>query len=103
MINRTVSETLRDRRQALGMSQTDLAQTLGISVWCLNRVEHGKRSFDTSWLPRLPTPIAKRIAYLLGYQMNQEKQRLFEFRRPGHYRPFIRLRPPGWPYPPLRA
>src|SRR5580704_5596420 len=99
MINRAVSETLRDRRQALGISQTELAQTLSISVWCLNRAEHAKRSFEASWLPRLPTPIAKRVAYLLGYQMSQEKERLFEFRRTGRYRRFIRLRPPGWPHP----
>jgi transcriptional regulator with XRE-family HTH domain len=103
IMNRAVSETLRDRRQALGMSQTKLAQMLGISVWCLNRVEHGKRSFDASWLPRLPMPMAKRVAYLLGYQMNQEKERLFEFRQTGRYRPLVRLRPPGWPYPPLRG
>jgi transcriptional regulator with XRE-family HTH domain len=101
MINRTVCETLRDRRLALGISQTELARTLGISVWSLNRIEHGKRSFDASLLPRLPTPIAKRVAYLLGYEMSQEKKRLFEFRRTGRYRPFIRRRPPGWPFPPL--
>ena len=78
MINRTVCETLRDRRLALGISQTELARTLGISVWSLNRIENGKRSFDaSSLLPRLPTPIADCVAYLLIYEMEAREEATF--------------------------
>src|SRR5208282_744019 len=99
MINRAVSETLRDRRLALGISQTELAQMLGISVWCLKRVEHGERRFDECWLPRLPSLIANPIIYLMNYQASQEIERRAAFQT-GRYRRFIRLRPPGWSFPP---
>ena len=53
---------LREHRIAAGVTQSDLARTMQISIWTLNRVEHGKRSFDDGWLDRLPSPIRERVA-----------------------------------------
>lgn len=53
---------LRRARQAAGVLQTDLAKTLGISVWTLNRVEHGSRRFDPEWVSRMPASIRRPVA-----------------------------------------
>jgi ribosome-binding protein aMBF1 (putative translation factor) len=47
------------------MSQSDLAQMLEISIWCLNRVEHNKRAFDTDWMALMPLPIRMVVKEML--------------------------------------
>lgn len=49
-----IGGVIRGARMMSGISQADLAIHLGISVWCLNRVEHGKRAFNTDWLLKMP-------------------------------------------------
>jgi ribosome-binding protein aMBF1 (putative translation factor) len=40
------------------MSQGDLARMINVSISCLNRVEHGKRGFETDWATLLPEPLS---------------------------------------------
>lgn len=52
-----IGRALREARLAQGIAQGDLADMIGVSIWILNKVEHGVRRFDTDWLPDLPRPI----------------------------------------------
>ena len=100
MVNQIVAKTLRDRRLALGLRQHELARLLRISVFALNRIEAGTRSFEASLLPRLPSSIAQPVIDLLEYEILQTQLRLTEFRRTGCWNKFIRRRPPGLPFSP---
>lgn len=64
-----VAAVLRRSREAAGLLQVELARILGISVWTLNRVEHGTRRFDSDWLPMMPPAIREPVAQVLirGY------------------------------------
>jgi hypothetical protein len=44
------------------LSQEEVADMLGVSVWTYNRLEKGHRSFDTGWLPYMPQPFREPIA-----------------------------------------
>ena len=57
---------LRSAREAAGITQTDLAGMLGISIWALNRLEHANRRFEEEWLPRMPPAIREPVAVALA-------------------------------------
>lgn len=57
-----VGSVLRAARAAARVSQGDLATLLGIPVWTLSKVEHGRRSFEAKWLDLLPEPIREQVA-----------------------------------------
>ena len=40
----TFGETVVNRRRELGLSQTDLAKALDVTVGCINKIEHGSIS-----------------------------------------------------------
>jgi DNA-binding XRE family transcriptional regulator len=67
-----VGATLRRARIDAGIQQQDLAEALGISVWTLNRLEHGCRSFDPEWLELLPPLIARPVVGLLSAHARQQ-------------------------------
>lgn len=74
---------IRDERKRIGMEQQELASELGISVFCLNRVEHGRRSFDDAWVAKLPPAMRKTIADEIaeGYMDRAERIRSTVMRR----------------------
>ena len=53
----SIGDVLRQARLASKISQGSLAKRLGISIWSLNRVEHGKGKFDTDWMECMPPSI----------------------------------------------
>lgn len=60
-----IGTILRQARLAVGIEQRNLAKELGISVFALNRVEHGKRAFDDSWVDNLPSGIRRPVVEAL--------------------------------------
>lgn len=67
---------LRSARLAAGMTQTDLAETLGISVWVLNRLEHARRQFEESWLARMPEAIREPVAAAIARHYSDRAARI---------------------------
>lgn len=57
-----IGQALREARQAAGWRQGALARQIGVSIWTLNRVEHGARRFDLGWLVMLPAAIRGPVA-----------------------------------------
>lgn len=68
--NTTVGKAIGAARVGAGMSQTDLADILGISIWSLSRVEHGNRAFDTEWLAVMPASLSGPIREVLTREIN---------------------------------
>jgi DNA-binding XRE family transcriptional regulator len=65
----SIGSVLRRARLGLRMGQGDLADLLGVTAPCLNRVEHGSRSFDTEWVALLPSPIAEAVKDALAREV----------------------------------
>jgi ribosome-binding protein aMBF1 (putative translation factor) len=64
-----IGGVLREARLAAGVSQGDLAEMLGLSIWCLNRVEHDKRGFDTEWVTRMPATLRAAVRDALAREV----------------------------------
>ena len=69
----SVGGALREARLRSGVTQEQLAGMLRISPWTLNRVEHGKRGFDTAWMALMPLPLSTAVKEALA----QEVERTF--------------------------
>ncbi len=76
----TIGRTIRDARKAEGMSQTLLAQKMGISLWTLCRVENGSRTFDRLWLDKMPPGVRSPVARALEVEYQRELDSLREGR-----------------------
>lgn len=66
----SVGEALRRARLDAGIGQRVLADAIGISTSCLNRVEHGNRAFDTDWVARLPPELASDVRDALSREVD---------------------------------
>ena len=53
----SLGPAVRESREALGLSLTDMAAMIGISYNSLYRLECNQRAFDTAWMPLLPKPV----------------------------------------------
>jgi transcriptional regulator with XRE-family HTH domain len=73
----SIGGVLRQARLDLGLAQGDLAERLGVSITILNRVEHGKRRFDTDWMENMPPSLRSAVKGALS----REVQALSVFRR----------------------
>lgn len=63
---KTIGAAARDRRQALGFTQEEVAFDSGMSVAMLCAVERGKRSVSTGSLERLAQALGTHPAVLCG-------------------------------------
>jgi hypothetical protein len=61
----TVGPALRKARIEANLTQTDVAESLGISLWTYNRLENGRRTFEQKWVRLLPPEIRPPIVQLL--------------------------------------
>ncbi len=52
-----ITDALRDARRKAGLTQRDLAETLGLSPQFMNDVELGRRELPERHYPALPGPI----------------------------------------------
>ena len=56
---------LREARFIQDMTQQEVADAIGVSLWTYNRLENGRRHFDQRWVERLPNglrqPIVKHL------------------------------------------
>ncbi|MBO0737577.1 MAG: helix-turn-helix transcriptional regulator [Alphaproteobacteria bacterium] len=52
--NQILGRKLCKAREDAGYTQQRIADLLGVTLWCWNRVENGKRNFDPAWLGKLP-------------------------------------------------
>ena len=68
----TIGAVLRKARIDNNLGQQELARIMGISVWTLNRFEHGKRQFDIDWLARIPVKVRAPIAKYLSMQTQRQ-------------------------------
>jgi hypothetical protein len=56
-----IGRMLRDARFAENMTQQEVADALGVSLWTYNRLENGRRHFDEAWIERLPVGLRQPI------------------------------------------
>lgn len=70
----SIGKVLRETRRELGMSQSDVAALLGVSLWSYHRVEHGTRSFDPAWVRLLPATMCIRIADTVASDLEAQAQ-----------------------------
>lgn len=52
-LDETVAERIRDRRNALGMTQAELADAMGTSQPYICDIEHGRKSPSVSTIERI--------------------------------------------------
>lgn len=69
--NREIGAVIRKARLEIGMEQVELAQQLGVSPFCLNRLEAGNRSFDDKWLYKLPETIQAAVVEFLRTEFDR--------------------------------
>jgi DNA-binding XRE family transcriptional regulator len=67
----TVGPTLRKAREAAGLTQTEVADALGITLWTYNRLENGKRTFESGWISHLPPSMRRPVVRLLVHRAQQ--------------------------------
>lgn len=72
-----IGRVIREARLAAGISQTRLADDMGIPSWTLNRLEMGHRTFDQRWLPLLPAAIRGPVVRALEdeYRLRLDRMR----------------------------
>jgi len=61
-----IGDAIRKARTNAELTQQEMADNLGISLWTYNRLENGKRTFDTEWLAKLPYGMRPTIAAVLS-------------------------------------
>ena len=78
-----VGKDLRGARLRAGLTQRELARIVGISSFCLNRVEAGTTAFRDEWIDRLPTAVrVPVIEALVGHHASEARRlRLLVFQR----------------------
>ena len=62
----TVAERIRKRRIAIGMSQTDLAEAMGISQPYICDIERGRRSLTVATIERIATALGVTPKFFFG-------------------------------------
>jgi DNA-binding XRE family transcriptional regulator len=67
----TIGPTLRKAREDAKLTQIEVATALGISLWTYNRLENGRRTFESSWVPLLPDSVRKPVVQLLTIRAQQ--------------------------------
>lgn len=65
----SVAAVLRRVRLDLGISQSDLANRIGISASALNKVEHNKAGLDTDWIVYMPLEISLAVKDALAQEV----------------------------------
>jgi hypothetical protein len=63
------------------LTQTEVADSLGISLWTYNRLENSKRTFDTYWIGKLPARMRQPIVRYLTQESEQHLTFLRKFER----------------------
>ena len=66
MDNETISERIKYKRKKMGMTQQDLANAVNVSLMTVVRWENGKRTPNTSIMPKLAKTLGTSIEYLMG-------------------------------------
>src|SRR3546814_19735297 len=66
MVAAHIGLKIRERRKEIGLSQTELAGRIGISVSYLNLIEHNKRSIGGRLLRQVPEELEVRLEVLNG-------------------------------------
>jgi DNA-binding XRE family transcriptional regulator len=67
----TIGPTLRKARIDANLNQIDIAEALGISLWTYNRLENGKRTFESHWVSLLPEKVRRPVVQLLTQRAQQ--------------------------------
>ncbi len=76
---KAIGERIKEKRDSLGISQTDLAEGLGITVPYLERVEKGTKSMSIETLMAISEKLGTTTDYILrGRDVNQSEQTLDE-------------------------
>jgi len=65
-IDRQVGELIRDRRKELGLSQTALAEALGVTFQQVQKYENGSNRISASRLVAISEALSLPVAVLLG-------------------------------------
>lgn len=68
----TISQALREGRQALGLQQQELAERLGVSTSYLCDVERGRRSLPIKYVEKLPDGMRRYVAEAMIAERQQE-------------------------------
>ena len=63
-----MTERIREQRKGHGISQTELANRLGVSLRTISRWELGERSPKASILPQLASALHTTVGYLMGIE-----------------------------------
>jgi len=72
MINTNIGLILRNTRLDHEMTQQEVADWLGVSLWTYNRLENGKRHFDKEWIKDLPPKLRFPVVQYLQNACNDE-------------------------------
>jgi DNA-binding XRE family transcriptional regulator len=72
MINTNIGFILRNARLDHEMTQQEVADWLGVSLWTYNRLENGKRHFDKEWIKDLPPKLRFPVVQYLQNACNDE-------------------------------
>jgi DNA-binding XRE family transcriptional regulator len=77
-----IGSVLRQARINADMTQTQVANQIGVSLWTYNRVENGRRTFDEAWLQHLPQNIRQPLVDLMTEHTEQQLTFLRGLSRP---------------------
>ena len=72
----TIGETLRQARKAVGLTQKQIADMLGVSRQFANDLERDRRAFAEKYLPDLPPAVRGPVAEALMNQHHEAISRL---------------------------
>ena len=76
---KAIGERIKEKRDSLGISQTDLVEGLGITVPYLERVEKGTKSMSIETLMAISEKLGVTTDYILrGSDANQSEKMLDE-------------------------
>ena len=70
---KTVGERIKDRRNELGMTQTDLANKLGVTKTSVCHVETTEKNLTVSTIRKYATALNTTLASLMGFDMTTEE------------------------------
>lgn len=72
----SVGTTLRHARMALGITQVELARSMGISPAFLNDIEYGRKALGEKYLEHLPDGIREPVVRALRAEIAVRDERL---------------------------
>lgn len=72
----SVGSILREERVRAGLTSTEVAAALGVSIWTYSRVESDQRTFDDGWIGRFPDVVRGAIAERLAEHARRRADRI---------------------------